>query len=258
MRGIIVYSKADSERNWWFIDEMKRLFKLRNVVIDLVLEEDLSLDCLPDFVIYRGRHAEIVRLFETKGVKVFNNSKTNELANDKYLTYKYAKSRNIKVLNTFDNINFITKFPCVMKTVDGHGGEEVYLIRSKEDAKPEENRRYIYQEMSDEPGIDMRVYVVGDTPKVGIKRTSSSDFRSNYSLGGHPQIIEYSKEVYDICHSIAEDLQSDLIGIDFIRHKGEWVLNEIEDPVGCRMVYHCANYSIFEDFVNYVLTKLGI
>ena len=258
MQGIIVYSKVDSERNWWFIDEMKRLFKLNGVEINLVIEEELTFDILPDFVIYRGRHPEIVRQFENKGVRVFNNSKTNELANDKCLTYKYAESKGYKVLNTFDSIDNISKYPCVMKAVDGHGGKEVFLLKKKEDARPLDNKHYIYQEMCDDPGVDMRVYVIGSTPKIAIKRTSDKDFRSNYSLGGHAEQTICPKDVCDICQSISRDLQSDFIGIDFIRNNGQWVLNEIEDPVGCRMVYHCTKYDIIEDFVHYVLTKLGI
>ena len=155
-------------------------------------------------------------------------------------------------------MNNISKYPCVMKAVDGHGGEEVFLLKKKEDAKPLDNKHYIYQEMCDEPGIDMRVYVIGSTPKIAIKRTSDKDFRSNYSLGGHAEQTICPKNVCDICQSISRDLQSDFIGIDFIRNNGQWVLNEIEDPVGCRMVYHCTKYDIIEDFVHYVLTKLGI
>lgn len=257
MQGIIVYNKVDAERNWWFIDEMTRIFGQHEIRITLKIEEELSFENLPDFVIYRARNHQNIERFERLGVKVFNNSKTNEIANDKFLTYTFAKNLGLEMMDTTDNLDDVSSFPIVMKSVDGHGGKEVYLINSKEEANPLSGKRYIYQKACDELGVDLRVYVLGNEPKVAIKRTSNTDWRSNYSLGGHAEEVEIPEYVREIATIIASELKSDLIGIDFIRNNGKWILNEIEDPVGCRMVYHYSNYYIFEHFVSRIINVLG-
>jgi glutathione synthase/RimK-type ligase-like ATP-grasp enzyme len=40
-----------------------------------------------------------------------------------------------------------------------------------------------------------------------------------------------------IVKKLYRELGFDFVGIDFIFHNGKLVLNEIEDPVGCRMLY---------------------
>ncbi len=257
MQGIIVYNKEDAKRNWWFIDEMTLLFKNYGVDITLKIEEELTFDELPDFVIYRARHHENIDKYESFGVRVFNNALTNETANDKFVTYEFAEKLGLTVLKTTENLDKVDYSPIVMKSVDGHGGKEVFLLQSKDDAKPVNGVTYVYQPLSDEPGVDMRVYVLGTEPKVAIKRTSDTDWRSNYSLGGHAIEVEIPPEVCDISRKIALQLHSDLIGIDFIRNNGQWILNEIEDPVGCRMVYHYSKYNIFQEFASYIMATLG-
>ena len=43
---------------------------------------------------------------------------------------------------------------------------------------------FVAQSLCDEPGVDMRVYVLGGEVLAAVRRTSRSDFRSNFKLGG--------------------------------------------------------------------------
>ena len=58
------------------------------------------------------------------------------------------------------------------------------------------------------------------------------------------------KEIVD---KITNHINIDYAGIDLIYHNGEPVFNEIEDPVGARMLYENTNIDIVEIFVKYIV-----
>ena len=89
-----------------------------------------------------------------------------------------------------------------------------------------------------------------------VKRENKNDFRSNYSLGGHVSIYEPNQEMKDIALKIAKILKSDYIGVDFIIDKNQIYLNEIEDPVGARMLYQTHHIDAIHLFVNDIKNKL--
>ena len=101
----------------------------------------------------------------------------------------------------------------------------------------------------------MRVYVLGGKVLVAVKRSSKTDFRSNFSLGGNAELTTVSQKVLEYIERIVKELEADFIGIDFIRHNGEWVLNEIEDVVGTRMIYSLTKTDAAEVYIKYILSK---
>ena len=103
----------------------------------------------------------------------------------------------------------------------------------------------------------MRVYVLGGEVLAAVKRTSECDFRSNFSLGGKAEIIDLPDEVKEYIRLIIEALSPDLVGIDFIRHNGEWVLGEIEDVVGTRMLYALTDIDAADEYVGYVIGQIN-
>jgi glutathione synthase/RimK-type ligase-like ATP-grasp enzyme len=97
--------------------------------------------------------------------------------------------------------------------------------------------------------------MLGDRVLAAVKRTSKSDFRSNFSLGGNAELTVLEDSERQIVERIAKDLGSDLIGIDFIRHNGGWVLNEIEDVVGTRMLYSLTDLDAAKIYVKHVIAR---
>ena len=69
------------------------------------------------------------------------------------------------------------------------------------------------------------------------KRTSTSDFRSNFSLGGKAELVDITDEQQRIVERLQAHLGFDFIGVDFMPHAGGIVLNEMEDAAGTRMLY---------------------
>ena len=84
----------------------------------------------------------------------------------------------------------------------------------------------------------------------------SDDFRSNYSLGGKATATELTEKEKEIVDKITKIINIDYAGIDLIYHNGEPVFNEIEDPVGARMLYENTDIDIVEIFVKYIVDNL--
>ena len=90
--GLIIYSKADKDKNAWFINRCIERFAENDVKL-IYQDNDRVLDYVKnnkiDFAIYRSRDYQIVEKLESLGIKCFNNSLTNKIANDKYLSYQF-------------------------------------------------------------------------------------------------------------------------------------------------------------------------
>lgn len=254
--GLIIYSNIDKDKNTWFIDKCTKSFEKRGVSL-VYKEENEVLSYLLNnkvtFAIYRGRNYKLVEQLEEKGIRCFNNHFTNKIANDKYLTYQFLSSMNLPVIPSFSSIEEVGEFPLIMKSVDGHGGQEVYLINDKKAAetKQKENKRYVYQKFY-QNNSDLRLYVLNKQVVGAVLRQNKNDYRSNFSLGGDVKAYKPSKRLVDLATKVATLLNADYIGVDFIKVNGKWCINEVEDPVGARMLYKTSRIDIIELFVEYI------
>lgn len=224
----------------------------------------------PVYVINRTRDYHIARLLENMGILVFNHSKTAELGNDKAKAYHYMEQRGIPVMPTVYGIQKPPQwYPAVIKSCDGHGGTEVYLVQNEAawaewksdhqaqaESQPHE-KQYIMQQAASEPGRDVRVYIVGNRITAAVLRTSDTDFRSNYCLGGSVKLYTLSSRERRLAEQAAAGLKIGMAGIDFIFHNGEMVFNEIEDTAGARGLYTLSDYDIVDDYVRYIKKELA-
>ena len=238
--GLIVYNNYDAKCNRFFINKCLEL--LNDDLFSLkFLDEEKLLEYIAnnkvDFVIYRGRNYLLLEELANKGIKTFNNDLTNKTANDKYLTYEFLKENSLPYIETYLEAK---SFPCIMKSVSGHGGQEVFLVKDLEQVnqiKSEHlNFQFIYQDFLENDG-DVRIYVLNKKVIVSIRRKSQKDYRNNYSLGGEVELYEPSKDMVDAAVKIATLLEADFIGVDFLLTKEGYKIIELEDPVGSRMVY---------------------
>ena len=238
--GLIVYNDYDAKSNRFFINKCLELLNDERFSLMFVEEEKL-LEYVStnkvDFVIYRGRNYLLLEQLENRGIKTFNNIIINKTANDKYLTYCFLKENNLPYIETYLEPQI---FPSIMKSVSGHGGQEVFLVKDLKTVNQIKGEhpylRFVYQEFLNNDG-DVRLYVLNREVVVSIKRKSQIDFRNNYSLGGEVELYEPSKEMVDAAIKVASLLKADFIGVDFLLTKDGFKIIELEDPVGSRMVY---------------------
>lgn len=260
--GWILYYNEDLKKNKRFVDIItdtleREKIKIKVILLDNIDMGELLLKEKPDFVINRSRNEQAAKILEAKGIRVFNSAKVTEIANDKEKTYEFFK----------DEVLFMPilkedrkKYPFIIKSCRGHGGNQVYLIKNKQEEEYVKsllkNQKYICQEYCNEPGKDLRVYVINGQIITAILRQSVSGFKSNYSLGGNAVPYQLSEEERKLVYSIVEKLQIDYGGIDFIFHNHTLMFNEIEDAVGARMVYENTDINILKRFALYVAEEI--
>ena len=272
VKGILVYTSADAEYNKWFIDHIIEEGRKCGLDIRLVLsdkEEVSDIDEISykeevpdndiDFAIVRNRDSKLCKRLEENNIRCFNSSYVVNIGNDKWEMYKDFNAAGIPVMYTQK-----TKlpYPFVMKPVDGHGGENVYLIKNADeykraiDTKPDEKTgEFIFQVPATEKGRDIRVYVVGGIILTAMERIAvdtEKDFRSNYSLNGNAKEHALTDEELKLAAKVADHIKADFVGIDLIYNNGRPVVNEIEDAVGTRMLYSLTDIDPVREFVAHI------
>ena len=257
MLGLLVYDKEGYERNKWFINHLIELGKEKDIELRLVLDTDIKetlKSCSPSFIWVRTINPNLSHSLESDGYKVINNAETSAICNDKYLTYLFFKKNSLPCLDSYLLDKTPYYFPVVIKARAGHGGKEVYLCHDLDEYRSFLNKqdKYIYQPLCDEVGIDMRLYMIGNNCVAAMLRTNKNDFRSNFSLGGEAKQVNPPKEVLDQAKKITALLGSDYIGIDFIRHQNNWILNELEDSAGSRMLYGNTDIDIAKLLLDFI------
>ena len=260
VKGILVYTSADAEYNKWFIDHIIEEGRKCNLDIRLVLSDKEEVpDNKYSFAIVRNRDSKLCKRLEENNIRCFNSSYVVNIGNDKWEMYKDFNAAGIPVMYTQK-----TKlpYPFVMKPVNGHGGENVYLIKNADEYEsvisniPDERQvDLIYQVIATEKGRDIRVYVVGGIILTAMERIAvdtEKDFRSNYSLNGNAKEHALTDEELKLAAKVADHIKADFVGIDLIYNNGRLVVNEIEDAVGTRMLYSLTDIDPVREFVAHI------
>lgn len=239
MSGILIYTQKEARRNAFAAEKFRQ--ELGVVLVDE------NYDGNADFVINRTNNYRIAERFEKKGIRVFNTSALSKIANDKQLCYGIMEQNGIPIMPTR-----YRGVPVIKKAVDGHGGTQVYMLREAEEFES----GFVYQKPCDTLGTDLRVWLIGGEIITSVLRRSTTDFRSNYCLGGSAQPYKLSSSEIELVKKTAAIVNGDYIGIDFIFNNGGLVFNEIEDTVGARMVYDKTDIDIIRLYCDYIKEQL--
>ena len=223
MSGVVLYSPEEARRNEFSVEKFHTLLGAELHTPDY--------DGPADFVINRTNDPAVARRFEAQGVRVFNPAAFCALANDKDACYRFMAAKGVEIL-PIDQ----TEPPMVVKPKDGHGGQGVRLILPGEPVPPQ----------------DLRVWLLGGEIYAACLRRSATDFRSNYCLGGSAAVYPLSSAERAQVIDIAALVQADYYAIDFVRHQGRWVFNELEDTVGARMLYDLTALDPLADYCRYI------
>ena len=144
----------------------------------------------------------------------------------------------------------------VVKTLDGHGGSQVFLASDKENIeKKSGHSSFVIQPKIHGKGQDIRVYVIGSEIVAAVCRSATKDFRANFPLGGKVSLYKLSEDERKLVNQIIRLFSFGMVGIDFIvDDEGRFLLNEIEDVVGARMLYQCSDINLVGRYLDYIVT----
>jgi gamma-F420-2:alpha-L-glutamate ligase len=277
--GLLIYKKGDAERNQGFIKMLVEAAEEVGISLQLLIEEELTYGISnqqltvihpeenvesADFAIIRTINPLLTKQLEFMGIRCFNSSSIAELCNDKARTYQHIARLGIPTLNTYfvSNDRFHSDllsldFPMVLKQVDGRGGNEVYLVNSVDQIKAKlaeyPHKSFVLQQFAENPGKDLRVFVVGKEIIGAVLRESDTSFKANYTLGGRVRFYQLNTRETEIINKITSSIDADFIGIDFLLNsQNELVFNEIEDVVGCRSLYSTSNINAAREYLGYI------
>ncbi len=265
MKAWLVYEREGANRNQGYIDLHKKHGKELGVSFSTIICDEQPLPSTnPDFAIIRAMRPDITKEIEARGIPAFNNYHVSSICNNKARTYEYLHENGIPVIpwisaKSEDNPPVIESFPVVIKPCCGHGGKNVMLINSNEEYAEARRKifpdEYVIQPLATQLGRDMRVYILGGRPVAAVLRTSESDFRSNFSLGGAVTPKKLTSEEDALVTSVCKLFDFSLCGIDIMYHEGRPVINEIEDVVGSRMLYATHDIDIVRLHLEHIIEK---
>lgn len=275
--GVLIYEKRDYEKNQWFAHHLLEEGKKQGLILTLIFVEEIRLSIeqkefflycakidfrIISFALNRSRNGYITRHLEAMGILVYNHSRVLELCNNKAITHQMINSLGISSIETFieqkESIDFhlYTQFPYVVKSLDGHGGKEVFLCENKESLEEKvrefKGDYFLVQKLAINQGKDLRVYILGNKIYHSVLRYNGDNFKANFTLGGNCQLYILNEKEERVINKILEQGHYDFVGIDFLfDENNELLFNEMEDPVGCRMLYH-QNIDIVPDLMQYI------
>ena len=260
-------------------DMLSKLFKKRGVVLDIVFSDELFLADIRkyEFALFYDKDMILAKTLELKGIRVFNNSETLRICDDKALTYLELQGLdNINLIRSFTSplsfydaltidTPFIKKvlkevsFPFVIKATVGSYGNDVHLIHCqgclKSSLKRLGTKQFVIQDyIESAKGIDYRVWFVGSEAVVVVKRMArnSDEFRSSISQGGtFIENVIIPNSVISSAISVAKTLKLDFGTVDFLHDsiKDKWYLCE----VNTNAIFYYYETDVATKVVDYVL-----
>lgn len=285
----IIYYDKEAKKNNGFIEMLKTACIKHNIDLRYMSFEDINfmsesifIETFKSaiFIINRTRQYRLSQKFEDMNLKVFHSSKITELGNDKYKTYCYLKDyfkKNkpvtdkdwiadtifVKADKMKESIDKYIGKDYVIKSVDGHGGSQVFLLKDINDSaglntvyKNLKGHDCIVQKRIDSDSNDIRVYVLFGEIYAAVLRHGNNGFKSNFSLGG--SVSEYFPDerqkrfIEKFIDAFGKD-ELNMAGIDFIvTRQGELIFNELEEMVGSRMLYNCSKHDIVNEYVEHI------
>lgn len=263
----IIYNKEDVEKNKRFIDFVSIGLAKYHVNTKLIILQEigdiegLMQKDVPSVAINRSRNYDVAAVLEKNGVRVFNSATVTKIANNKKETYEELRGV-VPFMPFVSDVADMKYFPYVIKSVDGHGGNEVFMVENEGDKdtviEKLKDKEYIAQDCASDLGKDVRVYVLGNKIIAAMLRTSTKSFKSNYSLGGSVQRYTLNDIEIQMVKRILKKVPLDYGAIDFIFHNKSAVFNEIEDAAGARMLYENTDIDIVQRFVEYIAWELAL
>lgn len=213
---------------------------------------------LPDFAITRSvtlkdcpQWLPVLRHLKKKGVLCINDAQSIEVTADKFQMWEQLTRAGIptphsQLLDTTIDVDLVSQrfgWPVVLKQIHGTQGIGVALCNTPEELLRtaqifKDNAPHIplkiQKFVATSKGRDVRAFVVGDEVIAAMLRQSgsSSEFRSNYTLGGSVNPFDLPKEGQKIAIGAAKALGLKYSGVDLLFGKAGFEVCEANKAPG--------------------------
>lgn len=265
----------------------------RNVDISIRTNEELLSMCtegglalLPeldkvDFVLFWDKDILLAKTLEHLGVKVFNSSHAIQVCDDKTLTHLYLSKERIPMPKTifapmtfanigYTRLSFVTAvieqlgLPMVIKESFGSFGQQVYLVKSEEEAlllvKKLEGKSFLFQEyIESSKGCDVRLQVVGNQVVAAMERRAKpGDFRANITNGGNMRAYTPKENEVLLAVNCCKILGADFAGVDVLfDENGELLVCEVNSNAHFKNIFDCTGINTADFILDYIIEQVN-
>lgn len=285
MKGwLIVNTFMDNQKFANLYKLLSESFKKRSVSLEIKRAEDVSLEIgkpvinKPDFAIFWDKDIYLAERLEQNGIKLFNNSRSIYLCDNKILMYQELAKHNIRIPRTivapktFEGLGYTNRIfldnainelglPIVIKEAYGSFGEQVYLAEDREDANLIINRLghkdFLLQEyIASSKGRDIRINVVGNIAVASMLRENKNDFRSNISNGGNGTAYFPSDDYIDLAIKAAKSLNLAFAGVDVMFGEHGPIICEVNSNPQFASTLKATGINLADNIVDYILRQV--
>ena len=233
-----------------------------------------KIDC--DAILFYDKDIMLANLLEENGYKLFNSAECIKNCDNKALTYKILADNHLPIPKTFlfpllfypneqNNLLFIEKveaelkYPIVAKKWFGSEGQQVFLIKNKQefiDLLNKEKQELLFQEYFEECfGSDIRINIVNNQIVASMHRFSENDFRANLSNGGSAEKYEPTELEKEIALKASKVLGCDFCGVDILQTKKGPVICEVNSNAHLNNIYKISGINVASKILNYIKQK---
>lgn len=229
----------------------------------------------PDFVLFWDKDILLAKFLESQGIPVYNSSESIRICDDKRLTYLALQEKKLPIPQTifapmtystigFNQYDFLSvaeeklTYPFVAKEAFGSFGEQVYLVKNREELlavmKQSDSVEFLFQEMIENSrGRDVRLQVVGDEVVASMYRYSENDFRANITAGGKMKDYTPSKEECDLAVKASHAVGTSFAGVDLLFGKDGPIVCEVNSNAHFKNIQNCTGVAVADKIVEWII-----
>lgn len=214
---------------------------------------------------------QLMKAFDSTDVLKPYSADAVPMAHDKFLTTQLLAKSRLPVPKTYlaktqESLKNVIKtigFPVMIKLKSGYGGMGIMYVEDKEalasiiESMETLKQEVLIQEFVENPGEDVRVFVIGGEVIASFKRIAKLDEkRANVTLGGKPVAFEPSDEIKEIAVKASRALGADICAVDIIEGKDGPVILELNINPGIRGLMEATNMDIPKKLAEYVSAQM--
>ncbi|MFC1728551.1 RimK family alpha-L-glutamate ligase [Nanoarchaeota archaeon] len=214
---------------------------------------------------------QIIKAFDSTEMLKPYSAEAVLIAHDKFLTTQLLSRYRVPIPKTYlaktkESLNDILKiieFPVMIKLKAGYGGMGIMYVEEKEAMKSiiesmeTLKQEVLIQEFVENPGEDIRAFVIGDEVVACMKRVAMKDEkRANVKIGGKPVAFEASQEIKDVAIKAARALGADICAVDIIEGKEGPVVLELNINPGIQGLMEATNMDIPKKISDYIKSQM--
>ncbi len=228
--------------------------------------------CLPRIDSRRAQHGyHVVRFMDMIDTKKPYSAQTILIAHNKFMTLEALRKADVPIPDTYliDSIETAKqvlkkmKYPIVLKIVNSFGGLGVMMFEDDTAALSAIEtlkllmQQIIVEEFIENPGEDIRAFVVNGEIVASMKRVAQRDeTRANLLLGAKGKHIALTDDMNDVALRAAAASGSDIIAVDMIESsKGPQVI-EININPGLKGIQKAANINVAKAIIDFAAQKV--